>query len=202
MSEGTTRPRPTSIESQLRAMANATDRANRPTGLLVIGCVVALGFGLYALAAFRGWSAARSSLTLAQADAATVERLIGEHAAEKAKTPDLGTMFPKQAALGTDIEKAARRVWQLAENQPIPGVTIGRPADGTIFSAQVAAVLQLRSVEATIADQPLEKVFGWLAAVESDKFLGSTFVSSLNLNPAGQGWQGSIRFNTYERKIP
>ncbi len=202
MSESTTRPRPASVEAQLRAMANGTDRANRPTGLLVLGCVVAVGFGLYALAAFRGWSASRSSLAMARADEATIERLIAEHATEKARTPDIAALFPVLATMGSDIEKAARRTWGVAEGQPVPGVTVGRAIDGQIFSTQVANILKLKSVEANIADQPLDKVLAWLAAVESDRFLGPTFVSSLTLSPAGQGWQGTVRFSTYERKTP
>lgn len=202
MSENTSRPRSPGLETQLRALANGTDRANRPTGLLVLGCVVAAGFGLYALAAYRGWSASRASLAMAQADASTVERLIGEHAAEKARTPDLGSFFPAQPKYGTDIERAASRAWGLPDGQPVPGVTVGRPVDGQIFSTQVANVLKLRSVDATITDQPLDKIMAWLAAVESDKFLGPTFVSSLTLSPAGKGWQGTVRFSTYERKNP
>lgn len=200
MSESTARSRPASVEAQLRAMANGTDRANRPMGLLVLGCVVALGFGLYALAAFRGWSASSSLLQMARSDAATVERLIGEHAAEKARTPDLARVFPKVPTFGSQIERAARPIWQVPDGQPIPGVTVGQPRDEQLFSDAVKKVLSRKSVDATVSDQPLEKIMQWLAAVEGDTFLGPTFVSSVTLNPAGQGWQGTIRFTTYEHK--
>lgn len=202
MSESSTKPRPVTLETQLRAMANATDRANKPTGLLALGLVVALGFGLYALASWKSWSGARAAFVLAEANLATVDEKILEYHNMKAQTPDMGKLFPTLASMGSDIEKSARRVWGVAENQPIPGVTVSQKREGTLYDPAVSKALKLLTVEATIADQPLDKIMAWLADVENSKFLGPTFVSSLSLNPANAGWQGSVRFSTYERKQP
>jgi hypothetical protein len=202
MSESSTRPRPIGVETQLRAMANATDRANKPTGLLALGLVVALGFGLYALASWKSWSGARAGFVLAEANSATVDSKILEYNNIKAQTPDMNKLFPTLASMGSDIEKAARKVWGVAENQPIPGVIVNPKREGTLYDPAVSKALKLQTIEATIADQPLEKVMAWLAEVEGSKFLGPTFVSSLTLNPANAGWQGSVRFSTYERKQP
>lgn len=200
MSESTARPRPLGVEAQLRAMANATDRANRPTGLLIIGVVVAVGFGLYALTGVRGWTSARSSFSRTRADAATVDRMVRDYTAIKSNTPDLNKLFPPLATMGADIERWARKTWGVADGQPVPGITVGRKQKGNIFEPAVESRLELHSVEATIADQPLEKITQWIRSVENDSFLGPTFVSSLSLSPAGAGWQGSVRFSTYERK--
>ncbi len=202
MSEHASKPRPASVEAQLRAMANATDRANKPVGLLVLGLVVAVGFGLYALAAGTRWTGARTSYARAQADSVDIDRLIARYKNHKASTPDIPKIFPALASMGSDIENAARAVWGVQPNQPVPGVSVGRKLNGTIFDPPVRDILNLHTVEATISDQPLDKIMQWLAKVEGDGLLGPTFVSSVSLNPANAGWQGSVRFSTYERKQP
>lgn len=194
------RSRTPGVETQLRAMANAVDRANRPNGLLLLGAVVAVGFLVYASITARNWMTAKSRFARADADAATVTRLIGEYSAEKARTPDLSRLFPTLAAMGSDIEKHAREVWGVPPGQPVPGVTVGPKQPGRIYDTAVERALTVASIECNVNDQPLEKVMDWLARVESDSFLGPTFVSSLTLNPATSGWQASVRFTTYERK--
>lgn len=204
MSEHATKPRTTSVETQLRAMANATDRANRPTGLLVLGLVVAVGFALYAIAAGTRWGVAKTAFARAQSDSVTVDRLVTDYKNHKANTPDVAKLFPSLASMGSDIEDQARKAWGIADKAPVPGVTVGRKTKGNIYDPAVNKALDLQIIEATIADQPLEKIMQWLANVEDNQknLLGPTFVSSVSLNPANAGWQGSVRFSTYERKLP
>lgn len=180
-------------------MANGVDRANRPNGLLLLGAVVAVGFLVYASVTARNWMVAKSRFARADADAATVGRLIAEYNNEKARTPNIGQIFPTLAAMASDIEKHAREVWRVPQG-PVPGVTVGGKQPGRIYDNAVERTLTVASIDCNVNDQPLDKIMDWLTRVESDATLGRTFVSSLNLNPATSGWQASVRFTTYERK--
>ena len=198
MSDVFAKPRPPATESQLRAMANGVDRANKPTSLMILGVIVLVGFALYAVAGLRLWSAAKSSFARTASDSQEVERLVREYQLEKARTPDLARMYPPLPTMGADIEKAAKNAWQSGD-QPAAGVSVGNKSAGRLFSDKLKA-LDVYSIDCSVQDQPLEKIMTWLRTVETEPFLGPTFVSSLTLSPANSGWQAQVKFSVYEKK--
>lgn len=200
MNEPLARTRTPSCEAQLRALANGVDRGNRPTGLILLGLVVIVGFGVYTAAAAVNWTRARTGFARASGDAARVRELLEEFEKEKAKTPDLATIFPPLTTMGDDIEKTARKAFGNSTATPVTGLNVGAKVQGRLWQPELEKVLDVYSVSCQANDLPLDKTLQWIADVEQNSLFGHIFVTSLTLNPAQAGWQTMVTFTAYEKK--
>ncbi len=200
MSESSLRGRTPSAEAQLRAMANGVDRANRPSGLLLIGAAAALGFLLYASITFAGWMHARSAYLAQAAKAREIDKLMADWNFEKAKSPDLEKLFPPLRVMGSDIETEAQKVFAGAPGLPVQGLVVSAKTQGRIWQPNLASVLDVYTVDCQANDLPLEKICTWISNVEKNTLIGNVFLGKLSLNPAQSGWQGLVTFAAYEKK--
>lgn len=191
------KPRGGKVETQLRALANAADRSNKPTWMLLAGALVLAGGLLYAGMSYSNFRRARMRFDAEVGEAQKVGDLLREHAAIKARTPDLAKLYPSLSHFGSNIENLARRAWSIGERQPVPGVTVSEPRSNP---SQVNTQLNMVTVDLQINDQPLDKVFQLLESIQGDPTLRPCYISLLVLNPATSGWTATIRVASYEKK--
>ena len=189
------------VETQLTAMANATDRANRPTGLAVIGLVL-LGLALL----FAIWSGGRFLTARKRLDGVMtarrdVQAILTQIAAQRQASPDLDALFPEKPFIADHIYDTALIVWGLDKNNPEDKARL--PAKvGTREPARPLTTNPLigkTQVDVRIDAQPLEKILQLLNAVQEHEFLGGVFVASINLTPITVGWNATLRFAAYEK---
>ena len=182
-----------SIETQLGAAANAADRANRPTLIVVAPALLLVGAIILVLITNHRFSVAKSVLGDRLAERARVDQLI-EFAAElEAANPDIGVLFPPNPFMDVNIADVAQDVW--GENGPVDVSGKSNPR-----SVGLARQIERSDVDVSFTQPiPLDELFRFIHGVLSDQELRGVFLARINITPRSGGWMGSLRFRLYER---
>lgn len=180
-------------EMQLRAMAGANERRNRPRALIMgAGALLALA-SLYA-----GWSAlearaARAELEGATRQAGAVRRILGQM--EAVRTDPARRLDPSRYAPDTQIlAKLTQRIPDQLGMTARPVVNEGRTVP---FAAD--SKLSSRSVRAIFSDVPLEQAMQWInSAVQEVRGL---HVTNIEFMPTrDRGWSITVELSRWESR--
>lgn len=189
--------RPGKIDTQLQAMAASADRANRPTGLVVIGGAVLTLAAIFALWSGFSFLKARNRLKDEMATREWVGVRLARIASKKQETPDLDAIYPPMPYFDTNIEDTALKVYEIAKEEKQAKLPVAvRPPDGPRPLTGTPGVGKT-TVDVSLNAQPIEKILGLLNATQESPYLKTAFVSSINLTPIPAGWNAQIRFAAY-----
>jgi hypothetical protein len=182
------------IETQLGAAANAADRANRPTLLVVAPALLLLGAIVLVLVTNHRFSVAKSALSARLAERARVDQLI-EYASElEAANPDVGVLFPPDPFLDVKIADVAQDVW--GEGGPVT-------VSGKSSPRAVGLARQIAKSDVDVSwttPLPIDELFTFIYRVLNEpEMTGHVFLARINIKPLPGGWIGSARFRLYER---
>lgn len=190
--------RPAKIDAQLNAMAGSADRANRPTTLVIMGAGVVAVAAIFALWSGARFLTARQRLQAEMNNRAQVGMFLTQIASKKQETPDLDAKYPPLPFFDPNVHETALNVYGLSQDEKAKLPVAVRPRESPKPLTGTPGVSKT-SVDVTFNAQPLEKIFALINAVQENKDLRTTFVSSINLTPITTGWNGTIRFGAYEK---
>lgn len=187
--------RSATLDAQLRAQALAADRANTPTGLLVITGALVVAALVYLLLGGLGVHSSRAALRSDQFTATSVDRLVEQINELSTNEVDLSQIYSRIRDFNVIVAEAKRDLTPAFSQEPI----IAAPRNALISPSarvhQVDVACDFRSPES------LESILAWMDAIlHHERLEGRAFVSRVVLNPIGMGWQGGFTVSIYEHR--
>ncbi|MBL0926798.1 MAG: hypothetical protein IBJ11_03990 [Phycisphaerales bacterium] len=188
--------RPASSEAQLAALAAAADRANRPTGMIVLTALLA-GIGLaFLLVSLAAYSRSKSEYRVNFETATRTRKLLADIDSLRQLRPDVNKLYPPTNFMTANISEVAQQVWGSAA---LSSVRIG---DAQISPLPFSEGVDRATVQCVIDSQPLEKILRWIDEVPKHKgFMDGghkVFVSQFTVQPSGPGWQANINYTMFQ----
>jgi len=190
-------PLPADTYRQLTAMANASDRNNRPASLLFIPAfAVAVGL-IVLLVSYRGFNKQRASLESQEYATQRIARLVTEYESLLTKQVDFSEIFPPLPAFENHVI-AAHEDAGIEFKKP-PTVLPARTKNVLTMKADIARTI----VKGTVSNEKLEHILQWIHNVVNDPALNNrVYIDFLTLTPlpSEDTWSATIEFVIYETK--
>ena len=181
---------------QLTAMANASDRANRPRALLLIPAL-ALVAGLIVLAvSYSSFGDARERVEAEAFQAQRLARLVGVYESLQRQRVDLSEVYPP-------VEFELR----ILEAYDDAGIPFDREPRIQAERQQLLPATRSNVVRTTVkgvaSNESLENILQWIHNVVHHPDLeGRAFIYSITLTPlpTSEAWSATIDFAIYETR--
>lgn len=184
--------RPAQLDAQLRSMAAAIDRANRPVALLALPATALALCLVYLVWAALGVRAAGTTLERERAQESQVVALVEAIQNERTAAVDIVDLYGPQPYFSSRVDELAKLPELGFRNPPV----VDRARTTMEIPEQR---IQRSDVPATIQMEDLDAVLKWIDLVLSDEqFRGGVFLSQARLSPVGPGWGSNLRFTLYE----
>lgn len=190
---------------QLRGMAAAVDRANRPLWLLAVGAVVITLALVFVLVAAINHTNARSRLAQERRSSLEISTLLTQIKQAEENEVELGQLFPRTLvevkvrevvdALTREFEQ---RIDPEASTDDRPQISVG-----TRLNRDLASNQSLRRSDVSIGFRNFENIADiteLIRRIQTHPELRTGFIAKLRLQPIQGVWRGELLFRTYEIK--
>lgn len=182
---------------ELVMAASASERANRPRGLVLLAGIVLVGAIIYAVMGISSRSAAAGEVATERSEsdqvAQMVERIRGLQAAQALRG------LEPNSRIGPEIEA-------LAESQGLKADPTGKKlviTESEVSGIAVPGIVQ-RKYRATLVGQEPEAILNWLNLVQSSEQTRGVEIFSISMKPEPLGsrgaWNLDVDFVRWERK--
>ena len=190
-------PLPSDTYRQLTAMANASDRSNRPTTLLVIPGVAVVVALVVLIVSYRGYASQTRAVESEEFTATRIASLVGQYQALQSKQVDMSEVYPPIAEFELKLLDAYQRAGIPFNTDP----RINPPQSQQLPATQTNIV---RTTSKCVAsNEKLENILQWMHnVVNTPDLKGRVFVYSLALTPLPNNdtWSATIDFAIYETR--
>jgi hypothetical protein len=182
--------------AQLAAVANAADRANRPTHLVAVAGIALVTAILFSLVSFRSLADARAASARAATEADTIEQHIATYQSLQTEDASLATYYPPNPYMDSTIEDVAKPYEDEFKNRNTVAASPRR------INVPGIPGLDRYELECTIDNDPLQLSMRWItdALAEPENLAGRVFISKVSLTPINPYWRTHFTLAWYVAK--
>lgn len=182
------------VDAQLRAQALAADRANKPTGLLLLASVLIAASIIFLLASAMGLKSSRAQLADALRYSSQINQLLKEIDESHSSSIDLAKLYPRLPFLQADTLDRIDKLGIKFQIRP----SVSTPRSNPILPR---AGIYKGTITCRVNTEPLDQILAWLNGILTyEPHQGNVFVSQISLSPNGKGWQSTFEISVYEHK--
>ena len=184
------------VDAQLRALALAADRANKPTSLPLFAAILIAAALMFMLLSTVGLASRRAELASAQTYAQEIDGLLDSIKQRQTSSIDLAKLYPRQPYLQVNILELVATLGLEFQTSP----TVSLPRENPIIPR--AGIYQ-STVTCRLQTEPLDQILAWIDGIlRFEPHQGKVFISQISLAPSGAGWQSTFEVSVYEHKKP
>lgn len=189
------------IEIQLSAVAQAADRRNRPTVVIVVAGLFMLAAIGYTAANFWNMKSQGARLHAAEQTGKRITDRIASIKQELARHPDYAAMFPAKTRYLVSLVDEASKVWP-ERTWTIRDIGSEKPSRG------VPRIENLNRLgfSVTIKDEPIDLVLEFAERLVNgpEELFGKSFIATIDLQPekTSSNWLSTVEIDRYEYRPP